>query len=432
MRFFLLFLAATLLLARLTAAAPFSDELLAQAMRAEAPRWKFTPGRQSGNLPDTFALQLTAVAAHVTPDRKIAGETLAANVTAKLRTLLDGAGPDAEGHTREPDAVGGIAGWTHNAAAQILLLAKRTPAIWNSLAPAELQRADLIMQALAAAGHLMTDDDNDYHTRIDGIGLQHKSWNPNIAEGYVDIMAAASLYFGAKELDEFFLRFDFDAFVARLKEANLLNIYRCWQHEPAMRKLFMHGGPYTNRHSPAPSQPEGVPGRGAGIRNAYSYRGRTLDQPWEIFRTQCDRMYAKSVRTIVTVDGENRSRLLQRVSSATLSPYEGRMGMCYEFESMDGLGMRTSLTYAFEGLMINLGTAATFRVLGLWPDDLAGRDIERRMAVGVSDTMFRAKEGYRGWAGGKETIAWLEKDLQPLGSDYIFPLWSELFPPAGP
>lgn len=414
------------------AKAPFSDTLLAQAMIAEAPRWKFTPGRQSGTLPPTFALQLTAVAAHLNPDRKIGGQTLAENVTVKLRTLLDGAGPDAEGHTREPDAVGGIAGWTHNAAAQILLLAKRTPAIWTALVPAERQRADLIMHALAAAGHLMTDDDNDYHTRIDGIGLQHKSWNPNIAEGYVDIMATASLYFGAKELNVFFLTFDFDAFTAQLKAANLLNIYHCWNHDPAMRELFMRGGAYTNRNSPAPSQPEGVPGHGAGIRNIYSYRGRTLDQPWEIFRTQCDRMYAKSVRTIIVVDGANHSRLLQRASNATLSPYEGRMGMCYELESMDGLGLRTSITYAFEGLMINLGTAATLRVLGLWQDDLSGRDIERRMAVGVSDTMFRAKEGYRGWAGGKETIAWLEKDLQPLGSDYVFPLWSELFPPVTP
>lgn len=409
---------------------PFSDAVLARAMQEEAPRWRFTPGRQSGNLPHTFALQLTAVAAHLAPDRVVEGRTLAENVVVKLRSLLGGADADADGHTREPDAVGGIAGWTHNAAAQVLLLAKRTPAIWQALRADERERADLIMQALAAAGHLMTDDDNDYHTRIDGIGLQHKSWNPNIAEGYVDIMAAAALYFGARELNAFFLSFDFDAFTAKLKAAKLLNIYRCWRHEPAMRTLFMHGGNYTNRNSPAPSQPHGVPGRGAGIRNVYSYRGRTLDQPWEIFRTQCDRLYAKSVRTIIVIDGDNHSRLLQRATSATVSPYEGRMGMCYEFESMDGLGMRTSLTYAFEGLMINLGTAATFRVLGLWPDDLSGRDIERRMAVGVSDTLFRAREGYRGWAGGKETIAWLEKDLQPHGSDYIFPLWSELFPPV--
>ena len=410
-------------------AAPFSDELLSQAMREDAPRWKFIPGIAYSELKKVFALQLTAVAAHQAPDRQVAGQTLAASVEAKLRTLLDGSAPDAEGHTREPEAVGGIAGWSHNAAAQTLLLAKRTSAIWSALSVDERARADLIMQALAAASHLMTDDDNDYHTRIDGVGMQHKSWNPNIAEGYVDIMAAASLYFGPTELEHFFLEFDFDVFTAKLKAAGLLNIYRCWNHEPAMRRLFMSGGAFTNGKSPAPSQPEGVSGRGAGIRNPYSYRGRTLDQPWEIFRTQCDRMYAKSVRTIVIIQGDNQSRLMQRATAATLSPWEGRMGMCYEFESMDGLGIRTSLSYAFEGLMINLGTAATFRVLGLWPDDPSGLDIERRMAVGVSDVLFRANEGYRGWAGGKETIAWREKDLVPLGCDYIFPLWQELFPP---
>ncbi len=395
----------------------------------------WSPSVSGTTSPTTFALQLTAVAAHLNPDRKIGDHALAEDVTATLRTLLDGAGPDAEGHTREPDAAGGIAGWTHNAAAQILLLAKRPPAIWTALSPAGRQRADLTMHALAAAGHHLTDDDNDDHTRIDGIGLQHKRWNPNIAEGYVgyvDMMATASLYFGAKDLNNFFLTFDFNAFNAQLKAANLLNIYRCWHHEPAMRELFMGGGAYTHRNSPAPSQPEGVPACGAGIRNSYSYQRRTLAQPREIYRTQCDRMYAKSVRTIIVIDGANHPRLLQRASTATLSPDEGHMGMCYELESMDGPGMRTSIIYAFEGLIINLGTAATFRVPRLWSDHLSGRDIERRMAVGVSDTMFRAKEGDRGWAGGKETIAWLAKDLQPLGSDYISPLWSEFFPPVTP
>ncbi|WP_438481787.1 hypothetical protein [Oleiharenicola lentus] len=428
--FFFAIATASLLRAAAATAPAFSDAVLALALKEDAPRWKFTPGAQSGTLKPTFALQLTAVAAHLTPDRKIGDVTLAQSVVQKLRPILNGAGPDADGHTREPDAVGGIAGWTHNAAAQTLLLAKRTPAIWKSLKPDERHRADLIMYALATAGHLMTDDDNDYHTRLDGLGMQHKSWNPNIAEGYVDIMVAASQYFGAEKLQQFFLKFDFDKFTAELKAANLLNVYRCWNHHPAMRQLFMQGGDFNNGKSPAPSQPNGLMGHGAGVRNPYTYRGHALDEPWAIFRTQCDRMYAKSVRTVVTAFAGNDSRLMQRATSATLSPWEGRMGMCYEFESIDGYGVRTSLTYAFEGMMINLGTAATLRVLGHWPDTISGHDVERRMAVGVSDAMFRAKEGYRGWAGGKETIAWLEKDLQPLGSDFIFPLWSELFPPA--
>jgi hypothetical protein len=78
--------------------------------------------------------------------------------------------------------------------------------------------------------------------------------------------------------------------------------------------------------------------------------------------------------------------------------------------------------------MINLGTAASLRVLGLWRDDASGRDIGERMAIGVSDLMFKAREGYRGWAHGKETIAGLE-ELRARGSDYVLPMWSELFPP---
>lgn len=108
------------------------------------------------------------------------------------------------------------------------------------------------------------------------------------------------------------------------------------------------------------------------------------------------------------------------------------MGMMLEFEITDWDGLRTSLAYGFEGAMIHLGTAATLRVLGEWRDDAAGRDIERRMAVGIADLMFKAKEGYRGWSLGKERINWLEQDLQPLGSDYIFPLWTQLFPPPEP
>ena len=143
-------------------------------------------------------------------------------------------------------------------------------------------------------------------------------------------------------------------------------------------------------------------------------------------------MFSRTVRTQIIINGENRSRLLQRATSATVSPWEGRMGMCLEFEISDWDGLRTSLAYAFEGAMIHLGTAATLRVLGEWRDDPAGRDIERRMAVGIADLMFKAKEGYRGWSLGKERINWLEQDLQPLGSDYIFPLWTQLFPPPEP
>jgi hypothetical protein len=125
-----------------------------------------------------------------------------------------------------------------------------------------------------------------------------------------------------------------------------------------------------------------VTGHGAGVRNSFTYHGWGLDHPWEIYRFQADRQFSRTVRTVVTIDGDNRTRLLHRASAATMSPWEGRIGMMLEFETTDWDGLRTSLGYAFEGAMIHLGTAATLRVLGEWQNDAAGHDIEQRMPTG--------------------------------------------------
>lgn len=408
---------------------PFSDEILTRAVQEASPRWKGTPGQRYREMQPVMALQLVAVAAHVAPERKIARTTLAASFAEKTLSFLRSSGPDAEGHTREPEAAGGLGGWTHNAAAMALLLAKRTPAVWEKFTADDRRRADLVMHALALAAHFTLDDDNDFCTLLEGVSITHKSWNPNITEPYADIALAASLYFGARELDEFFVAFDFDRFVGELRAANFLNIARNWTNVPKIRELMMQGGEMTGPGGPPPVKLGGVVGRGAGVKNPFNYRGWGLDHPWEIYRIQADRQFSRTVRTAVTIDGDNRTRLLHRATNAEMSPWEGRMGMMLEFESTDWDGLRSSLGYAFEGAMIHLGTAATLRVLGEWKNDPSGHDIERRMAIGIADLMFKAKEGYRGWSLGRERLNWYEQDLEPLGADFVFPLWSELFPP---
>ena len=403
---------------------PFPEPLLARALAEPAPRWKFSAGKRYHELPRVFALQLLALSAHFDPQRPAGDSTLADAVAAKIRSFLVSQ-PDADGNTREPEALGGLGGWSHNSAAQILLLAKRTPAVWDALSPEEHRRADLLMHALAVAGHFTLDDDNDFCVLLDGVALSQKSWNPNIVEGYVDVMIAASLYFGADDLNAFFRSFDFDAFVDQLRAADFHNIARCWTHTPAMRDLLMNGGEFRPAVEKDDATPGGIIGRGAGVRNDFTYLGYTLAQPWELYRTQADRQFCKTARTVVIISGDNRTRLLQRVSDATVSPYEGRIGMCAEYESTDWNGMRSSTAYAFEGSMLQLSVAATLRALGEWRDDASGRSIAQRMAVGIGDLMFKAREGYRGWSLGQERLVWLEKDLQPLGSDYIFPLWTD-------
>ncbi|HEY5551812.1 MAG TPA: hypothetical protein VIK52_07985, partial [Opitutaceae bacterium] len=169
-------------------------DLIERAVRTKAPRWKFVEGTRMREMPETFALQVTTLAAHATPEAVVDGKTLATHLAEKLRFFLVTPELYPDGSTREPEAQGGIGGWTHHVPAHAILLAKRTPEVWVQLSDDERARADLLMQALALAAHFCLDDDNDYYLLLDGYSLFHRSWNPNHVEGYVGAIISASLY----------------------------------------------------------------------------------------------------------------------------------------------------------------------------------------------------------------------------------------------
>jgi hypothetical protein len=400
-------------------------DLVALAVRTKAPRWKFVEMARVREMRETFALQVTAVAAFQAPDTIVDGQTLATHLAAKLRFFLVTPEAYPDGSTREPEAQGGIGGWTHAVPAHALLLAKRTPAVWSQLSADEHARADLLMQALALAAHFCLDDDNDYYVLLDGHSLFHKSWNPNHVEGYVGAIISASLYFGPDELNAFFASFDFDRFLARLEAANFQNIKHCWTWNPAIRGLMMNGGPIAVSAKQTIAQ--GVITRGAGVRNHFTLNGDTLHQPWALHRAQALRLYSKAVRTRVIAHAGFTSELMHQTSDATTSPWEGQMGMLHEFESTDWDGARTSLAYGFEGVMIDLPTATTLKLVGEWRAAEGGDLLERRMGVGLADLRFKAREGYRSWSMGKPREYNWDKDLLPMGADFIFGLWEAYF-----
>ena len=405
-------------------------DLVELAVRTKAPRWKFVDHQRIREMRETFALQVAAVAAFQAPDRIVDGKTLATHLAEKLRFFLVTPEPYPDGSTREPEAQGGIGGWTHHVPAHALLLAKRTPAVWAQLSADERARADLLMQALALAAHFCLDDDNDYYLLLDGYSLFHKSWNPNHVEGYVGAIISASLYFGPDELNAFFRNFDFDAFVARLDAANFLNIKRCWTWNPAIRDLMMNGGSVAVPAKQVLAQ--GVVTRGAGVRNDFTLNGDTLHQPWLLHRGQALRLYSKAVRTVVHTGTGFSSGLMHRASAATESPWEGQMGMLHEFESTDWDGLRTSLGYAYEGAMIDIPTAVTLKLVGEWRAAEGGDLLERRMGVGMGDMLFKAREGYRSFSQAKVREYNWEDHLLPMGADFIAGLWQTFFAPPPP
>lgn len=413
-----------------TAQPTLPAELVDRAVRLKAPRWKFVEMTRMREMPETFALQVVAAAAFQSPDTVVDGKTLATHLAEKLRYILTTPQPHADGSTNEPEAQGGIGGWTHHVPAHALLLAKRTPTVWSQLSTDEKSRADLLMQALALAAHFCLDDDNDYYLLLDGYSLFHKSWNPNHVEGYVGAIIAASLYFGPDELNAFFKSFDFDPFIQRLETANFQNIKRCWTWNPAIRDLMMNGGPVAVPEKQVLAR--GVVTRGAGVRNDFTLNGDSLKQPWLLHRAQAVRLFSKAVRTQVIANASFTSELMHRASAATESPWEGQMGMLQEFESTDWDGLRTSLGYAFEGAMIDIPTAVTLKLVGEWRATEGGDMLEKRMGVGMGDLRFKAIEGYRSYSQGKPREYNWEEHLVPMGADYIFGLWETYFAPSPP
>lgn len=405
-------------------------DLVTTAVRTKAPRWKFVENTRMREMPETFALQITAVAAHEAPDLRIDDVPLSTHLARKLRFFLVTPEPYPDGSTREPESQGGIGGWTHNVPAHALLLAKRTPEVWDQLSADEHHRADVLMQALALAAHWSLDDDNDFYILLDGWSLYHKSWNPNHVEGYVGVIISAALYFGADELNAFFRSFDFDTFVAELDRLNFQNIRACWTWTPAIGDLMMHGGSIAVPDDQVLDQ--GFVSSGAGVRNDFTHRGMGLDEPWALHRSHAMHLFHKIVRSTINVHGDLHGHLMQRQTDAIRSPYEGQTGMIYELEAGDWSGMRTSAHYAFEAAMIDINNAVTLKALGVWDAKAGGDTLDRRMAVGMGDFLFRIHEGYAGWANGKPHETWWEKDITPIGGDFIIGLWRAYFPPPPP
>lgn len=403
-------------------AARLSPELMERSLAQPAPKWSYAFAKRTRDIDATFALYSLALTAHAEREDDLADPAVSRAVASRLREVLSGG--------REPESQGGLGGWTHGPFAWTLLLAKLTPAVWEQLSPRERERADLTMWAMAAAACFTLDDDNMYRCLIDGDPNWAKGMNPNHIEGYVGVALAAARYFGADELDRFFLEFDFDAFLARCEAAGLSNIVACWTHTPDTRRALMEGGLFRD------DQPR--LGLGRGVRgNRFTYGGHRLDQPWPIYQGLAERMFSKVTVSSLPIDGrDDATRILGEGDDGAppRSPWEGHVGMAYEFLTtnahLNGSRFRSSLYYVYEGWMLNMANAAALLALGDWPDNRETRTLRVRMTVGTEDFFFKARHGYRGFANGRIVEA-REDNLVRLGGwAWARAWWTDLLAPA--
>ena len=287
----------------------------------------------------------------------------------------------------EPDANGGLEGWGHNDTAQALLLARNEPTIWNALSSAQQSKVNLLMQALAVTGNYNFNDVNNFKQDLDyalegGECKFNKTNNPNYREGYLNVLIAASQYFGASTLNSFFTSFDYTTFTAQLKSAGFTNILTAWSGDET---LLMSGGS------------DNCSGSGKGVREAFTYSSVPLSNPAGIF----NKLAVYTYQGAVTSTGAGGKAY---IADNTTSPYQGQTGMEEEFATTDSDGARSDALYAFEGWMNSITSRTTMTVLGNWGCGTTQTNDIKLEAVGSGDLLYKLAHGYEGYYLGQNRL----------------------------
>lgn len=279
---------------------------------------------------------------------------------------------------REPGASGSLDTAGTAMAIQALDVSSTIPAVWNELTEAEKHKITLIMQAHLVAAHWGHDDNNDFDTGINQLGNFKKGWNPNYVEGAIGIALATARYLGGADAANAFLAgFDYNSFMGQIQEAGLSSI--SWTFSQSGRLKL-----------------EASIRNAGGSFNGFTFKGYGLDEPFQWVKARALIMYNKEVKAEVYDGGIKRGY----VNNPEGLPNIGKMGMAQEFDSIDAEGMRSDLGYAADGWnnsLVSLLTAYYYDAVG---DSSEMELIEARYEIGATDLIYKATNGYYGYAKG--------------------------------
>lgn len=285
--------------------------------------------------------------------------------------------------------------WSHAVVSAALLLVKNTPAIYNELTEDEKDRVEFLELCLAIGGNWGFNDENNYSTGLDMKGNAGKTWNPNHRQAYLPTVIMASLYFGADELDEMFVNFDYDEYMKKLEEYGFVNIIDAWSN--AGKELMENGGEaiLIGQQGVNGQKAGDSAGTGKGVKIPFKYLGYSLKEIDKMYENLTEYTY----KGIVANELEDKAYIL----SGKSSPYLGYNGQMTEFNASDGNGVRSAIHYCIDSFIIVMPVLANLKMLGLWNSESdEQRDCDERMYVGNNDLIFKAQEGYVSYSLGRD------------------------------
>ncbi|MDF2935873.1 MAG: gellan lyase [Paenibacillaceae bacterium] len=348
---------------------PFRHSLIDSALREPLLQYQLSLEWTSHSLRSGAALMYLTSAAMYDPYYTGSdGTMIKERILAHFRNML------VPGSKREPGASGSLDTSATALAIQAFDLASALPAVWDELTAGEKDKITLIMQAHLVAAQWGHDDDNNFATGIDQLGNFNKGWNPNYVEGAIASALSTVRYLGGAEAaNAFLLSFDYDRFMGRLQAAGLSSI--AWTFSQTGKSALE-----------------------AAVKNEFTYKGHGLDEPFQWIKERALIMYGKTVKAQVY----SGNTLRAYVNNPEGLPNTGMQGMAHEFDTVDANGVRSDLDYASKGWNNSILSLLAAYYYGV-PQSAAQADVELiqlRYAVGSTDLIYKAANGYFGHAKG--------------------------------
>jgi hypothetical protein len=330
----------------------------------------------------------------------------------------------------EPAANGGYPAQHERWVESMLVLARRTPRVWNQLSEADRRKADLVMTGALVASAFTTSDNNPYvkgggqQVTLDGDTDVNRDWNPNYREGMVGMMLVGAAYFGGGAAAQSVLDgWDATAFLGQLRDAGLTN----------QAATFAWKADHPSSPAPAASTVQ------SAVRG-YRYHGLRLDQVMAILRDLTENTYNAKVSC-----GLNGGAGISTsagpagviVSGCGGLANKGATGQLQELDGVDGGGSRSSALYGYDGFRTNQNNVLALLASGLWQDGADADAVRARLRIGVPDLWYKLGQGYRGYASGAlQYIPDAPSDgvLRDDNANFSFPysrtLWDQAMRPA--
>ena len=295
------------------------------------------------------------------------GTTVESALLAQVANLVVGG--------NEPDADGGLEGWSAAPVAQALLLVKKNGPAWNKLSAAEQDDVTLLEAAMGYGGNYTYNDANNFSSGICGYGDFSKTNNPNYEDGYVDVELAAIEFFGPATWDTMLSDFNDATVTSELDAAGLTNAGGC----------FATVGSAAN----------------AAIGIPFVWKGIPATDPMGVWNQLASDTFDETVVSSVT-GVSNGATVTAEIADGTTSPYDGECCMGHEFDSTDSGGLRSSALYVYEGWMNVTGSRVALTALGDF--DCADAPAAAQYDVGSQDLIYKLNHGYISYAQSQDGV----------------------------